>query len=755
MRLTLRTLLAYRDRVLKAQDYEALHHRIQQSDGIGNLLKRIHLLTSSSQLPSTELENKQADADANTVAEYLDDVLASSSVPEFERSCLESNAQLAELAHCHQLLATAMQTKVTVPEDLRALAQRIAVPDQRALVIEGLRTRAKHKQKQLVSAEGDTVLEATAEDATQSSSVSVKVPMLESQGASIRPEGLNLEATSLTHEVPEYLRGANRSTFLLPAAIVTLAALLGILIWQAAGPLDKVVALYTASDADSSSQASNENKPPITPKERVSQGSGDDSTRPDSTRTGDTRNDSESPAQAPSTKFSNESAEPTPKEPERANGDTATDEANSDKAGLPDPSESVVTERPATSSSVDATASMDTPEVVKNDDIAQDTLADVLISAAPGHNALMATNSPTGWQVLGDSAAVPVGQPLVQFPRLRSILNLNNGQKLEVCGAAKFSLAQSLEGFELLADYCQALLHGKQGQMVTIQMANRKWKIQITSDSAVVAIDCGPRWQTSGSILDPATTTPSTILIVGDGKATVSDSLDAKAELQIGEGIAWLADQKSRNFKMKQIPAWFRSSAPRPVDKLASSELGQFVVGASDLKEALAELSRSPRPETSALAIQSSMLLGDWKPFAEGCLQDSNKRGYWFDCLELARFAIAAEPALAPELRSALAATLPAGTHDRAFELLCGLPLDTINQESLNQMINDLEHPQLAIRVLSHFQLQSLSSLNLGYLPYRPQRAAVQSWRKELLRDRLPIELKREPIWEAEISRRE
>lgn len=45
MRLTLRTLLAYRDNVLNPADREDLHQRIQQSEFASNLLRRIEIVT--------------------------------------------------------------------------------------------------------------------------------------------------------------------------------------------------------------------------------------------------------------------------------------------------------------------------------------------------------------------------------------------------------------------------------------------------------------------------------------------------------------------------------------------------------------------------------------------------------------------------------------------------------------------------------------------------------------------------------------
>ena len=77
MRLTLRTLLAYRDGVLSPADHAELHRRIQQHPDAGILLRRIEELVSSSSVLAPTLYAAGLSS-ANVIAEYLDDSLTSS-----------------------------------------------------------------------------------------------------------------------------------------------------------------------------------------------------------------------------------------------------------------------------------------------------------------------------------------------------------------------------------------------------------------------------------------------------------------------------------------------------------------------------------------------------------------------------------------------------------------------------------------------------------------------------------------------------
>jgi len=98
MRLTLRTLLAWMDGLLAPEEARELATKVESSVAARHLAERIRAAVARGPLPEVE-------SDPNTVAEYLDNCLATDELVPFERACLESDAQLAEVAACHELLA--------------------------------------------------------------------------------------------------------------------------------------------------------------------------------------------------------------------------------------------------------------------------------------------------------------------------------------------------------------------------------------------------------------------------------------------------------------------------------------------------------------------------------------------------------------------------------------------------------------------------------------------------------------------------
>ena len=146
MRLTLRTLLAYMDDILDPADHEELAKKIEASDFAGELIHRSRDTVRRLRLGAPEVLAGEDDdvlnpdpaSDANTVAEYLDNVLPPKQVAEFERVCLESGTvadmHLAEVTSCHHILTMVLGEPAEIDRQVRhrmyELPQRVEGGDK-------------------------------------------------------------------------------------------------------------------------------------------------------------------------------------------------------------------------------------------------------------------------------------------------------------------------------------------------------------------------------------------------------------------------------------------------------------------------------------------------------------------------------------------------------------------------------------------------------------------------------------------------
>jgi len=105
MKLTLRTLLAWRDRVLPEQDHLELDQKVAAAEPAQKLEQKIRDVLDRTELPAARVDGRGLAASANSVAEFLDNAMEPDLLGPFEQNCVQSDVQLCEVAECHHLLA--------------------------------------------------------------------------------------------------------------------------------------------------------------------------------------------------------------------------------------------------------------------------------------------------------------------------------------------------------------------------------------------------------------------------------------------------------------------------------------------------------------------------------------------------------------------------------------------------------------------------------------------------------------------------
>ncbi|MFO0847786.1 MAG: hypothetical protein U0871_04385 [Gemmataceae bacterium] len=125
MRLTLRTLLAYLDDTLSPGEARQIGQKVAENATARELIDRIKRVTRRRGLATPPTGGEGSPSDPNTVAEYLSDALDGEPLNEFEKTCLESDVHLAEVAACHQILTLVLSEQLRVPPTARQRMYRL------------------------------------------------------------------------------------------------------------------------------------------------------------------------------------------------------------------------------------------------------------------------------------------------------------------------------------------------------------------------------------------------------------------------------------------------------------------------------------------------------------------------------------------------------------------------------------------------------------------------------------------------------
>ncbi len=746
MRLTLRTLLAYRDAVLAPADNEDLHGRILKSEYAGNILRRINAVSKRSYATST-IVGKGLGGDPNAYAEYLDDVMQSEKVPEFERVCLESDEHLSELAVCHTLLSSALKEAVRVPDSLRQTAISLGDPEQREAISHGLsfrklrgngsarilRADGAHSagDQRPIGAQTANAQQSESEDRPQEQKVQVQAPMVASGGGSIKPQGLDLEDSALAANVPAYLVGSSPRNWRMPLAMGALLALLGILTWQTLGPWEEVRKLFVA-------EASNA---------EVS-----DAGRRDAL--GRLPLDSEATKETPST--ATDSAAGTADkdvtnstasaDPSNAIDSVLTDQASLPTSGL----EATVADRPSKDSispeSPDNAVPPDSEHLADSEPSSNLAPSSAAVGAwlpkdeAERSVVLLSRSDDSTLARLQPGDTLSQGLELIVPPHYRTTIDLPGGTLWTTCGASLLTLGGE-QGNHVSSLLCKSLVRGGPlGNQLKLGSPAGDCVISFKEAASTAAVEVGTRPRINGSVLDAQVYQPVLIIVAFDGDLLVTH--DGKEfAVAYGKGLAIIGGAKAKEFDLRNIPAWYRTSVDRPIDRIAAEDFVDLLLPGDDsslkVEDQLTSLSRFPKPYVAALAVQTSLMTGSWSPFTENFLVNPRLSSYWERTIDLARDLLACQATDANQVRHAFSAGSPKG--DMLFNMFTGFSDAELKQDGLSMLVSQLSEHDLESRVLAWYQLKRITGKVLAYLPHDPNRASIQVWRRELATNRLQV----------------
>jgi hypothetical protein len=752
MRLTLRTLLAYRDGVLDSKDAALLESKLRESSTAQQISQRIDDGMANPRLAPIPVDAKEFGFDANHIAEYLDDTIPVDQIPAMERCCLENNALLSEVGSCHRVLAKALSSPVDIPWALRdrilALPSAPGAKPSRLKILRlgkdgsTVRFDAPTVSKFDAVQQGVATLEAVPTQQEPSNTPFVDQNQLAAvRPSSSEPRGSGIELNEgLGHQVPEYLIGQDRSWLKNVAAVATLVCALVLVAFLAIGPMERLQSMleeeYSIVDVKAA-RPSVEN--PASDKQTP---------QPSKSETAGSR--AEIPPDASST---------TPTEKPVAAAEGATSRDSSSGTNDSGSSEAASVTAPET-----IAGGSDRTVTGKNDAATSQPL---LVASTQGAVGTSSGSLPAGpsikwlpeskessqslvfyrnpldtslvWQKIEPGFSTAMGDIVVP-PYQRTEFVTQGGIRIVVCDATQLEFQAKTTSMA----YGRVLLFPTpDGRTLELETPIGSCTIAFADLSSSCALEIRHDWgeNTREDLIEGNLKTVCSVTLFGiQGVSSVSwrtGEVDQREELQVGDKLEMAESGAVSKSDMTVAPNWFRTSVERSIDQFAVQDANK-AFGRSNEKSALellVELSQSKRAETASLATRILCQLGR------------------FDCLFGSNGLIARKGAYThlqtwlPELVNLLGeASMRSKFFETANESLESRTVDILRllvTHSARQMreggerllIESLSSNQQDERLLAIIQLNQLTGKTFGFHPEKNSTDSIQQWRRTLTKE--------------------
>lgn len=753
MRLTLRTLLAYMDNMLEPADAEALRVKIEESEFAKVLMARIEAAVRQPRLSSLPLDEKGLGLDANSIAQYLDNTLAPELVPELEQFLLQSDMQLAEVAACHQALASILDSEPIISPELRHRVRCLGSPKEIAqgpTAPVAKRAEYGHSQEAASHSLGAQPSPApTTNSRASSQSVSPKSAPSMSDSL-IMTDPLRPAHADWTNNGVREESSSKPKNGLRVLITLALAALLVLAAYQAIGPFNRLQGLWTSTALAPEGSVAQDNNP---------EDGSSDSENPNSN----------SALQSDSNIADNNSGlkQPTDVEDENPAPSSASEKPDNSSAGSPEtamPSAGEMKDGAATKPESDsATSSSTNPSTPLKPQI---PLGNVQVATwnppaelAQGH--LLFINDQANRQLIRVTSATtfPHGTRLLIAPGVRNSIQVNHDVAWSFYTATDFSVSTDsqmpwitmvdlTQGKAVLQDSGKSNFVDRQPQTL-LRNGNTLIALRWSEPNSAVAVEATPMF-VDPSRYDPqyvGPVVPVTDLRISvlQGKiefssVEITEKVDvakllsetsAFQKLMLGDSLVRTGVNQWEGVKIDKAPTWIETPLERPIDRQAANDLMQLLPAGARANLVIVEALQNRRAEIAALAAQTLILSDDFSFLAgpAGLLNDDRFRSHWTTLIDAVRERVSSSPESLEALKASLA-TQDVQRGALLFQVLVGYSEPELKLSAAERLVNLLESEFLDERILAIYQLKRITGKDLGFQPDRPSRGLIQDWKR-------------------------
>ena len=750
MRLTLRTLLAYRDGVLDNKDTILLESKLRDSVTAQQISQRIDEGMSNPRLAPIPVDAKEFGFDPNHIAEYLDDTIPLDQIPSMERCCLENNALLSEVGSCHRILTKALAVPVEVSHELRE--RILAMPMTPNAKPSRLKILRLGKDGSTVRFDAPTIgkFEALYEDES-SSSTSDSAPLTAVRLSSTEPRGSGIELNEgLGHQVPEYLIGYDRSwlrTAIGGSLLVIALIVVGVF---AIGPMDQLRSMLAIENRlvegkANKTQSGDMEEPKGAPKTESSTGetkaSGEDGKRDSeaaSNKSGRTEDSLGSETDTDSDL------------PEVPNGSNQS-EAPEDKMGDVPAGDKAAIIANITDSSPDSDRGTPTNEVEvkanQSADMAKPNDAPTLRwlpESKESTESLVIYRNPVDpesiWQKASPGSGLTMGDVIVP-PYQRTEFVNGDGIRMIACDASQLECNGASPIFINYGKFI--LFPTPRGNTISVATPNGSFKISFMEMSSSCAIEVRHVWDetTNEEIASSKLNTHSETKIYGiQGTVKVDwkqKEISQSIDLDVGEIAGTNNTDSIAKTEMVSAPEWFRSIVGRSIDQFAWQDATKFFKQeeSKPLLDSLKDLSQSKRAETASFAVRVLCQLGQFDSLfgAGGFLARKGAYTHLQVWLPELPNLIGSGESMGTFVQS-VSRNLASRTSDVLRLVVTHSPTQ-LKDGGERLLIESLSSSQQDERLLAIVQLSSLTGKTLGFHPEKNSTEAVSQWRKLLVKE--------------------
>jgi hypothetical protein len=755
MRLTLRTLLAYMDNMLEPADAEALRAKIEESEFAKVLMARIEAAVRQPRLSSLPLDEKGLGLDANSIAQYLDNTLAPELVPELEQFLLQSDMQLAEVAACHQALASILDSEPITSPELRHRVRCLGSPKEIAqgpTAPVAKRAEYGHSQEAASHSLGSQPSSAPTTNSRASSQAAGPKPTPSMTDSMVMTDPLRPAHADWTNSGINEESSRKPKNGLRIFITLALAALLVLAAYQAIGPFNRLQGLWTSTALAPEGSVEQENNP---------DDDSSDSDNPDGNRAAleTDLNAADNSSELKQTTGVEDENPATAATSEKTNNNSS---AGSTETEMPAAGET--SEADASKPDSDSTTSANTnPSSPPKPEI---PLGNVQVATwnppaelAQGH--LLFINDQANRQLIRVTSATtfPHGTRLLIAPGVRNSIQVNHDVAWSFYTATDFSVSTDsqmpwitmvdlTQGKAVLQDSGKSSFVERQPQTL-LRNGNTLIALRWSEPNSAVAVEATPMF-VDPSRYDPqyvGPVVPVTDLRISvlQGKIEVSsveitEKVDVAKllsdtsgfqKLMLGDSLVRTGVNQWEGVKIDKAPTWIETPLERPIDRQAASDLMQLLPAGARANLVIVEALQNRRAEIAALAAQTLILSDDFSFLAgpAGLLNDDRFRSHWTTLIDAVRERISSSPESLEALKVSLA-TQDVQRGALLFQVLVGYSEPELKLSAAERLVNLLESEFLDERILAIYQLKRITGKDLGFQPDRPSRGLIQDWKR-------------------------